>query len=216
MFTIFLQLIEGLWVTVQIAVLAAIMAVFFAFLAGLLRLAPYRLVRSIIIVYVEIFRGTSLLVQLFWLYFVLPHFGVSLDPFTVAVVGLGLNWGAYGSEIVRGAVVAVSKGQYEAATALNMSPMIRLLHIILPQAVIGMLPPFGNLFIELLKGTALVSLITLNDLTFKAVQMNQATFRTTEIFVLVLILYFIVAMLITAGMRWAERRASRGTTRGTL
>ena len=216
MFTIFLQLIEGLWVTVQIAVLAAIMAVFFAFLAGLLRLAPYRLVRSIIIVYVEIFRGTSLLVQLFWLYFVLPHFGVSLDPFTVAVVGLGLNWGAYGSEIVRGAVVAVSKGQYEAATALNMSPMTRLLHIILPQAVIGMLPPFGNLFIELLKGTALVSLITLNDLTFKAVQMNQATFRTTEIFVLVLILYFIVAMLITAGMRWAERRASRGTTRGTL
>ena len=216
MFTIFLQLIEGLWVTVQIAVLAAIMAIFFAFLAGLLRLAPSYLVRSIIVVYVEIFRGTSLLVQLFWLYFVLPHFGVSLDPFTVAVVGLGLNWGAYGSEIVRGAVVAVSKGQYEAATALNMSPMTRLLRIILPQAAIAMLPPFGNLFIELLKGTALVSLITLNDLTFKAVQMNQATFRTTEIFVVVLVLYFIVALLITAGMRWTERRASRWTARGTL
>lgn len=216
MFTIFLQLIEGLWVTVQIAVLAAIMAIFFAFLAGLLRLAPSYLVRSIIVVYVEIFRGTSLLVQLFWLYFVLPHFGVSLDPFTVAVVGLGLNWGAYGSEIVRGAVVAVSKGQYEAATALNMSPMTRLLRIILPQAAIAMLPPFGNLFIELLKGTALVSLITLNDLTFKAVQMNQATFRTTEIFVVVLVLYFIVALLITTGMRWTERRASRWTARGTL
>lgn len=216
MFTIFLQLIEGLWVTVQIAVLAAIMAIFFAFLAGLLRLAPSYLVRSIIMVYVEIFRGTSLLVQLFWLYFVLPHFGVALDPFTVAVVGLGLNWGAYGSEIVRGAVVAVSKGQYEAATALNMSPMTRLLRIILPQAAIAMLPPFGNLFIELLKGTALVSLITLNDLTFKAVQMNQATFRTTEIFVVVLVLYFIVALLITAGMRWTERRASRWTARGTL
>ena len=216
MFTIFLQLIEGLWVTVHIAVLAAIMAIFFAFLAGLLRLAPSYLVRSIIMVYVEIFRGTSLLVQLFWLYFVLPHFGVSLDPFTVAVVGLGLNWGAYGSEIVRGAVVAVSKGQYEAATALNMSPMTRLLRIILPQAAIAMLPPFGNLFIELLKGTALVSLITLNDLTFKAVQMNQATFRTTEIFVVVLVLYFIVALLITAGMRWTERRASRWTARGTL
>jgi polar amino acid transport system permease protein len=210
------QLLQGAVVTVQITVLAAVLAVLAAFVAGLERLSRIALVRWLATVYVEVFRGSSALVQLFWLFFVLPFFGITLTPYQVAVLGLGLNVGAYGSEVVRGAVLAVPKGQHEVCIALNMTPFRAMRRIIVPQAVIAMLPPWGNLFIELLKSTALVSLITLADLTFRAYQLNQATFRTAEIFTLVLLLYFAIALVITAGMRLLERRMGRGLARGGL
>ena len=131
-------------------------------------LRPRRRVRWLATVYVEVFRGTSALVQLFWLFFVLPQFGLTLAPFLVAVLALGLNVGAYGSEVVRGAILGVPRGQWEATTALNMTRAAALRRIILPQAFVAMIPPWGNLFIELLKATSLVSLITLSDLTFRA------------------------------------------------
>ena len=202
--------------TVQITVLAALVALAAAFVSGLARLSHWRVVRATATVYVEVFRGTSALVQLFWLYFVLPFFGINMSPFEVAVIGLGLNIGAYGSEVVRGAVQAVPKGQVEAAKALNMSSWQTLRLVVLPQAAIAMLPPWGNLLIELLKATALVSLITLTDLTFKAYQLNMATFRTVEIFGGVLLIYFAIAMMITGGVRLAERHFGRGLARGGL
>lgn len=206
-------LLEGAWVTIQITVMAAGVAVAAGMIAGLARLSPIRLVRWIATVYVEIFRGTSALVQLFWLYFVLPHFGISLSAVTVAVLGLGLNVGAYGSEVVRSCIQAVPRGQYEAATALNMSRATMMRRIIIPQAIVAMLPPWGNLFIELLKATALVSLITISDLTFRAYQLNQVTLRTVEIFTLVLIGYLALSLLITIGMRALERRFGIDTGR---
>ena len=171
-------------------------------------------VRWLATVYVEVFRGTSALVQLFWLFFVLPQFGILIDAFTVAVLALGLNVGAYGSEVVRGAIQSVARGQWEAGTALNMSRAQMLRRIILPQAFIAMIPPWGNLFIELLKSTALVSLITLSDLAFKAQQMNQTTFKTIPIFTLVLLMYLVMSLCVTIGMRLLEKRASAGLSRG--
>jgi polar amino acid transport system permease protein len=103
---------------------------------------------------------------MFWFYFALPHFGIVLPAFAVAVITMGLNYGAYASEIVRSSILAIPKGQTEAAIALNMTPRQRMWRVILPQAFRLMLPGFGNISIELLKGTALVSLITLNDLTY--------------------------------------------------
>jgi polar amino acid transport system permease protein len=202
-------LLEGAWVTIQITVAAAALAVVCGLLAGLAKMSPLRPVRWFAIAYIEVFRGTSALVQLFWLFFVLPHFGVTLDPIPVAILALGLNVGAYGAEVVRGAVLAVPRGQYEAATALNMSTFTRMRRIILPQAMVAMIPPWGNLFIELLKATALVSLITVSDLTFKAYQLNQATLRTVEIFLLVLVIYLGIALVITHFMRALERRSRR-------
>src|SRR3546814_7395893 len=119
---------------------------------------------------------------LFWLFFVLPHFGRTLPPLTVAVVALGLNVGAYGAEVVRGAIDAVPRGQWEETIALNMSRIEALRRVILPQAVVAMIPPWGNLFIELMKATALVSLITIGDLTFRASPMHQTKSRTVEVF----------------------------------
>jgi polar amino acid transport system permease protein len=214
-FHIFLPgLIEGAWMTVRIAALGCVFAVVCGVTAALLRLYGPLPLRWLARGYIEVFRGTSALVQLFWLFFVLPYFGISLEPFAVAVLTLGLNVGAYGAEVVRGAIQSVPRGQWEAGTALNMTRVQMLKRIILPQAVVTMIPPWGNLFIELLKATALVSLITITDLAFKAQEMNQTTLKTIDIFTLVLLIYLAMSLSITIGMRMIERAASRGLARG--
>ncbi|WP_157505558.1 ectoine/hydroxyectoine ABC transporter permease subunit EhuC [Geminicoccus roseus] len=207
-------LLEGALVTIQIAVAGALVAVVCGLLAAMGKMYGPRPVRWLAVGYIELFRGTSALVQLFWLFFVLPHFGVTLAPMTVAIVALGLNVGAYGAEVVRGAVGSVPRGQWEATVALNMTRWEALRRIILPQAFVAMIPPWGNLFIELLKSTALVSLITIGDLAFRAQQMNQTTFRTVEIFTIVLVIYLAIASVITVGMKTLEARAAGAMARG--
>lgn len=149
-------LLEGAEVTAVIAVSSTALGAVFAFAAGIARFAGGRLVSWIALVYVEIFRGTSLLVQLFWLYYALPLIGISFDPITTGVAGFALNIGAYGAEVVRGALNAVPNAQHEAARALNFSGSSTLVHILMPQAVVEMLPAFGNLAVQNLKDTALV------------------------------------------------------------
>jgi polar amino acid transport system permease protein len=207
-------LLQGARLTLAIALLGSVLAIFAATVAALAKMYGPAPLRWLAVSYIEIFRGTSALVQLFWLFFVLPHFGISLEPFTVAVLALGLNIGAYGAEVVRGAVSSVARGQWEASTALNMTRGQALRRIILPQAFIAMIPPWGNLLIELLKSTALVSLITLGDLAFKAQQMNQTTMKTIPIFTLVLLIYLAMSLSITIGMRMLEAKGSRGLPRG--
>ena len=185
-----------------------------AFVAGLGRLSRSRLQRSLARIYVDIFRGTSALVQLFWVYFGLPLLGISFDAMFAGILVLGLNVGAYGSEVVRGAIQSVPREQREAAVALNLSERQTLWRIILPQALLGMIPPFGNLFIELLKGTALVSLITLSELTFRGQTLRTAMLRSGEIFGLILLLYFLLAQIITFGMRRLEQRLAIGQDYG--
>ena len=211
-------LLQGALVTIQITALAASLAVALAFLAALAKVSAWSTLRWAANLYIEIFRGTSLLVQLFWLYFVLPlpPFNMTLTPYTVAVIGLGLNIGAYGAEVMLGAFAAVPRGQIEAAIALNMPPLHRFFRIVLPQALVNAIPPGTNLLIELLKGTSLVSLITLADLTFRANQLVQATFRSGEIFFATLVLYFILAQSINLSMRLLERRLRRGLTHGSM
>ena len=139
---------------------------------------------------------------------------IPLEPITAAVIGLGLNLGAYGAEVVRGAVQAVPRGQWEASTALNMTRAMALRRIVLPQAFVAMIPPWGNLFIELLKATSLVSLITITDLTFKAKGISDVTLRTAEVFNVALVIYLCIALVITYAMRTLERSATRGLARG--
>jgi polar amino acid transport system permease protein len=205
-------LLRGTLVTVQIAALGTLLAIVMACVATAAKLSPFAPLRWIGNVYVEVFRGTSLLVQLFWFFFVLPlpPISISMTPFQVAIIGLGLHYGAYGSEILRGALRSVPGGQYEAALALNLPALTRLRRIIVPQAMINALPPATNLMIELLKGTSLVSLITLSDLSFRARQLDQATFETAEIFTLTLVIYFVLAQLLATVMRYFERRVSHG------
>ena len=202
-------LLNGAVVTVQVSVLSAIVFYLSAFLAGVGKISPFAPVRWISIVYIEIFRGTSLLVQLFWFFFVLPEFGLTLSPMTAGVVGIGLNFGAYGAEIVRGAITSIPKGQWEAATALNMPDWKRMIRIVLPQALVVMIPGFGNLTIEMIKATAVVSAVTLVDITYASVQQNQLHYRTLEIFMITLILYYCFAQLVRFGAGMLEEHSKR-------
>jgi polar amino acid transport system permease protein len=200
---------SGIGTTLLVTFLGAAGAVIIALVFGLLARSHSVGWRAVARVFVEFFRGTSLLIQLFWLFFVLPlpPFQILLDPLAVGVLAFSLNFGAYGAEIVRGAINAVPRAQWEATVALNMTPYERMRRVILPQAIVGMIPPFTNLLIQLLKSTPLVFTITLADLTAKT-----SSYRATEgndpfIFTLSLVLYFILAYLLTLGMNMLERRA---------
>jgi polar amino acid transport system permease protein len=204
------RLIDGTLLTLAQFSLAAAVAIFIALIAGLMLTAPSIAIRGAARCYVELFRGTSLLVQLYWIFFALPMFGVTLDKFTAGFLAVGLNLGAYGAALIQGAVLSVPKGQWEAATALNMSPLTRMRRIVLPQAVLTMLPAWGNLLIELLKATALVALISVADLMFVTRQINNETFLSAQAFGSALIIYYLIArLMITPAIRTTERAMAR-------
>lgn len=193
--------------TIELTLGAAVLGVVVSFAAGLARLSSRRMFRLLAGFYIEVFRGSSALVQLFSWYYVLPLLGVTLSALPTGVLALGLNVGAYGAEVVRGAIIAVDPRQREAAIVLGMSPGLAMRRIILPQAFYGMLPPFGNLAIELLKGTALVSLIGLTDLTFAGNQIVQLKYDlTTEVYLIILVAYLVLAQPLAFLTKWLERR----------
>lgn len=208
------RFLNGAVVTLQQTVLGALLAIVIALVAAILKMSPIKPLKWLSSTYIEVFRGTSLLVQLYWIFFVLPLFGISLSKMTAGYIALGMNLGAYGAELVRGGIQSVPKGQHEAAIALNLTPSQRLRRIILPQALRNMLPPWGNLLIELLKATALVALISVPDLMFESKQINASTFLSAEAFGTALIIYYIYArFLITPGMRGLERKLSKKLSR---
>src|SRR5437868_11865641 len=203
------QLLKGAAVTLQVTLITAGVAFILSFIVAFIRMAPWRWLRIIAGIYVEVLRGTSAIVQLFYLFFILPAFGLSLGAMTTAVVGLGMNLSAYGSEVVRSGLGAIGEGQHEAAKALGLSRLQIYRLVILPQALVIMLPSFGNLLIELVKATSLVSLITLTELTFSGRQMVVTTGRTFQVWGLVLLIYFAMAYPLARIVRSAERRTAR-------
>ncbi len=205
-------LMRGVKITLLVTIYSTIFAFVMSFIAGFGRLSKFRIIRWVTVIYVEIFRGTSLLVQLFWIYFALPMLiDVRVSALMASVLALGLNSGAYGSEVVRSSILAVPRGQTEATIALNMTPGQRMRLVILPQAFVRMLPAFGNLLIELLKGTSLVSFITVMDLTYQGMILRSySNYHTTEIFIMLLVIYFIIAYVLTLIVRWFEKRAAAG------
>lgn len=208
-------LMEGAWVTVQLTFYSTLLGAALAFIFGMGKLSSNILIKSLSVAYIEVFRGTSLLVQLFWLYFALPLVGqalgidLRLPPVMSGILALGLNIGSYGAEVVRGAIQAVPGSQLEAARALNFTPRQTLLRISLPQAVPEMMPTFGNLAVQNLKDTALVSLISLGDLAFRAEQIRNFTQDSTTVFTLVLFMYFGMALVLTAVMKVLEHFVGR-------
>mgnify|MGYP003644855582 FL=1 len=207
----YMQLIlHGAWITIQLTVYGCAFALAVALLAGLGRISRFAPVRWISVGYIEFFRGTSIFVQLFWIYYVLPLMGFTLSPMQAGVLALGLNVGAYGAEVVRSAVQAVDEGQKEAALAVNLTGFQTMRHVILPQAIVIMLPTFGNNAIELLKGTAIVSLISLSDMTFQAQVVRAQTGNTAVPFITILLLYFAIASVISFAVRSLEKRLTRG------
>lgn len=205
--------VKGIGVTLMYTVLGAVAALVISFLFGLMAMSNSILVRGIARTIVEFFRGTSLVVQLLWIFFVLPQLGFRLEVLAAATLALALNFGAYGSEIVRGAVVSVPKAQWEATVALSMSRVHRMRRVILPQAMPEMIPPFGNLWIQILKSSSLLFLIGITELTFEVKQL-QFELGSVAAFGLALVVYFLLAQLLVAVTRWVENRAAARVGRG--
>ena len=208
-------LLKGLPVTIAIALGGSVVAIVLSIIFGVWSRSVDPILRWVSAAYITIFRGASALVLLYWFYFALPDLiNVRLDAVTTGILVLGANVGAYGAEVVRASLEAVPKGQYQAAAALNLSRWQTMRHVIFPQAVLAMIHPFGNLLIELLKATALVSTITVADLTRQGIFLRQDTQRAFEVFGLLLVLYFILSVAITTGVRLLERRLSHGRDYG--
>jgi len=192
-------LLSGTATTVKVFVCSFLLFLLVSMIFGLLRLSKNSAIQVVATCYIEFFRGTSLLVQLFWAYYVLPFFGVSLEAFVAGVLTLGMNFGAYGAEVVRGGIISVPKGQWEAAHALNFSPEKRIKRIIIPQIFPIILPPMSNLTVE-----------TVVDLTFEARQINSITWLSAQSFGTALLIYYLMARFaLVPFLRWLEIVAAR-------
>ncbi|MBT2209935.1 MULTISPECIES: ectoine/hydroxyectoine ABC transporter permease subunit EhuC [Actinomadura] len=204
------QWLKGAWLTLQLTVYGSGVALVLALVFGLAGTSRHAWIRVLNRVYVEFFRGTATLVLLFWFFYALPLVGIRLNStMFAAVLALGLNIGAYGAEVVRGSIKAVPRAQYEATIALNFTPLQRMRRVLLPQGFALMLPPFGNLLIELMKGTAIVSLVGLTDLTTVSKNLQSSTGETVASFSLVLVIYFVIAQILQLFVRFAEARVDR-------
>lgn len=214
--SIYWTLLDGLIVTVRLTAWASVLATVVALIAGTALAFGNRPLRWLFRVYVEIFRGTSLLVQLFWIYYVLPQSDISLDPFVSGVVAIALNSGAYGGEAVRAALAAVPKGQIEAAASLGLPRWLTVVKVVMPQAIGFLLPQWGNFLIEGMKATAIVSFISIADLSFAAYQINGRTFDTLRIYGVALLVYFALSQLLVLPARLLEARFRRRLNGGAI
>ncbi|MEH6621904.1 ectoine/hydroxyectoine ABC transporter permease subunit EhuC [Dietzia maris] len=198
---------EGIVTTIYLTLGGAALGFAMALVLGVAAGSRLMVIRGVSRTIVEFFRGTSLLVQLFWLFFVLPLLGYELDPLFCGILALGLNYGAYAAEVVRGSLASVPTPQKEAAVALNFSPWHRMSKVVFPQAWVQMIPPLNNLLVQLLKGSALASFILLQDLTFHIGELRRVTGDTVFAFGVGLILYFVIAYVLTLFMNLLEVRA---------
>lgn len=208
------RFVEGIGVTLQLSIGGIILAFILASLLGLAARFPNMVVRGLARSVIEVFRGTSLVVQLFFFFYVAPIFfpdlfqgDVHFTGLVTGILALGLNYGAYGADVVRGAIEAVPKGQWEASIALSLSPMRRMFRIVWPQAWSIMIPSLSNLGIMLIKGTAVAYIILMHDITFFSDQLRQRTNDTFFSYGTGMIAYLLIALLLVVLATLAEARA---------
>lgn len=206
------QLAAAARVTLTIGVFSFVLALAVSVLVGVLRSGrlPW-IVDFLLGVYVEIFRNTPLLIQLFFIYYGLPSFGIVLTPVTAAVIGLSLNSGAYMSEVVRAAISSVNKGQYEAAFCLGYNRYQVFIHIVLPQAFRIALPTLMNYFTTMIKETSLVSVLSIAELTRVGNQIYARTLSPFEIYITIGAVYFVMTYSVAMLSRWVEKKGIKWT-----
>lgn len=208
------RIMEGVGTTLLLTAGGAALALVIAVTLGLMARQPNIFIRGTARTIIEFFRGTSLVVQIMWFFYVLPLLGVDLNAIFVGILALGLNYGAYSAEVVRGSINSVQTGQWEATKALSMSKVHRMRRIIFPQAWALMIPSLTNLLIHLLKGSAIVSFIAIYDLTFYTDQLRLDTSTWFAYGLVGLGGYFIIAYILTLGMNILEVRAKHRLGRG--
>jgi polar amino acid transport system permease protein len=209
------DLLNGLGKTILLTVVSFPIALVLGLLLALPRIGKKR-IRILSIpaaIIVELIRGTPLILQLFYLYYVLPYFGIRLDPFQAGVLGLAINYAAYLSEIYRAGIEAIPKSQWEAAKVLNMKWGSTMLLVILPQAIRIVVPSLGNYFVSMFKDSALASTISVTELLFAGKLLASQTFQYISIYTAIFVLYFAISYPAALAVKYIEKKLGLSTAR---
>ena len=198
------SLLQGALLTIAVSLLAFALAIILGLATGVARISRIAPLRAVAAFYIQFIRGTPLLLQLFFIYYVLPYVGIVLTPFASGTLGLTLNYGAYMAEVFRSGIQAIPKGQWEAGFSVGMSRHKLLRRIILPQAIRIIVPSLGNFFVSIFKDSALVSVITMRDLMFSGQLLASATYKHFEIFTMVAVIYFLISYPTAKFVEWVE------------
>jgi polar amino acid transport system permease protein len=207
MMRVYPYFLTAAWVTVQLSIYTGILGLACGALGASMRLSRLAVLRFLGAAYVSVFRGTPALIQLFILYFGGPQIGIQLTAFEAGVIGLGVNIGAYMTETIRGSIIAIDKGQREAARTLGLSGWQAMRKVILPQAARLMIRPLGVNINALIKGTALVAAISVVELTYTAQRYIGSTYKPFEMFLLSGVLYMIIIYGTGQAIKWLDRKA---------
>ncbi|TFD21351.1 amino acid ABC transporter permease [Cryobacterium sp. TMS1-13-1] len=208
---VFPALFGAVPIVLQLAAGAMVLALVLGLLTALARISQFKVLRAVAVFFVEVIRGTPLLVQLVYIFFVLPSIGIAIDPVPAGILGLGINYAAYLSEVFRSAILSVEAGQTEAALSLGYTPTKALWRVVIPQSFVVSLGPIGNYFIAMVKDTALTSVIAVTEILKTANILNSQTFQTTEIYTAAAILYLMLSLPLSRIVVLLERKArSRG------
>jgi len=206
-------LLAGLMLTVELTIVVIAISLVFALLVALGAMSRFRSLRWLVNIYVEAIRGTPLLLQLIYVYYVLPELGIRLNSFTAGVIALTLNYSAYLSEVYRGGIQAIARGQHDAAAALGMTRVLAMRRIILPQAVRIVIPTLGNYFIGLFKDTALCSVVSIKEVVFTAQILAARNFQYFTLYTVVGLMYFAVSFPAARFVAYLERVTKSGYRR---
>lgn len=207
-------LVKGLEMTLLITVGGLALGLILGVMTGLINTGRNRALRAVAVGYIELIRGTPLIVQVMFLYFGLPlALGMRIPPLTAGIVAIGINAGAYIAEIVRGAILSIDAGQSEAARSTGLSAAQTMFYVIWPQAFRRMIPPLGNQFIISLKDTSLLTVIGVAELTRQGQEIVAINFRSFEVWLAVAILYLVVTLSLSWGLRRIERRLTSRVVR---
>ena len=191
-------MLKGALITFEISIIGALLGIIVGFILILMRMSPLRPIKYLAEIYISIFRGTPLLLQIFFMYYALPGLlGINLPPFIAGVLALSLNSGAFVTEVLRGGISAVPRGQFEGASALGLKRRVIWGRIILPQVFIMILPPLTNELTMLVKASPLLSVITVVELTRTAQQIMILTYRPVEVILAAATLYFVICFMLT-------------------
>jgi len=199
-------------ITIEATLISFVIALVLGLLLAVLRMSG-PVVGWFASAFVELVRSTPLLIQIFFIYFVLPRFGITLDAFTAGIIALSIHYGCYCSEVYRAGLEAVPRGQWEACTALNLSAWNTFKNVVLPQAIPPIVPALGNYLVALFKDTPLLSAIAVLELVQTAKMLGSDTFRYTEPMTIVGLIFLVMSLVSAAGIRWLERRLNRRSVR---
>lgn len=202
-------LLKGLKITILATVLGAIVAAVVGLVLAIARRSPNPLVSRPVGFLADFIRGTPLLVQLYFIFYVLPDIGIRLSPLVAGVIGLGIHYGTYTAEVYRAGIDNVPRGQWEAARAANLSVRQAWIHVVLPQAIPPMIPALANYFIAMFKETPLLSAITVLELMNQAKSVANSSYRYIEPITMVGVFFLVISLISVVALRLLEERYAR-------